>query len=142
MTLRGTADGIFQLRGKGYAIVDYKTAKYTPGQEGLLPVYETQLNAYAYIGNRVGFAPISQLALIYMEPVTNDIAASDVLTTNNEGFALRFSATIVPVGVQPDVTIPPLLQRARRIYDLASPPDPQPSCKDCQAVTSLIRTMS
>lgn len=41
--LRGEADGML-LRGDGsMVIVDYKTARYTEGQDRLLPVYEVQL---------------------------------------------------------------------------------------------------
>ena len=50
VTLRGEADGIFRMADGSHTIVDYKTAKYTPGQEKMLSVYEAQLNGYAYIG--------------------------------------------------------------------------------------------
>ena len=71
VTLRGEADGIFRMADGSHTIVDYKTAKYTPGQEKMQAVYEAQLNGYAYIGERLALAPVSQLALIYMEPVTD-----------------------------------------------------------------------
>lgn len=142
VTLRGTADGIFQLRGGGHAIVDYKTAKFTPGQEAMRPIYETQLNAYAYIGDRVGLAPVSRLALIYMEPVTDDDTASEPSIVSDQGFALELSATVVSVDLQPESMIPPLLQRVRTIADLAASPAPRRGCRDCEAVTGLISAFS
>ena len=68
VTLRGEADGIFKMADGSYAIVDYKTARYTPGQHALYKGYEAQLNAYAYIGQRRHLAPVTQLALVYMDP--------------------------------------------------------------------------
>ena len=35
LTLRGEADGIFVMMDGSYTIVDYKTSRYTPGQESL-----------------------------------------------------------------------------------------------------------
>lgn len=71
VTIRGTPDGVLKMRDGSYTIVDYKTAKYTPGQEKLLPM------------------------------------------------------------------IPPLMRRAREVYDLAKPPEPSDSCRDCSAVQGL-----
>ena len=38
-------------------------------------MYEVQLNAYAVIGEQKGFAPVSGLALVYTEPVTDDVTS-------------------------------------------------------------------
>lgn len=138
LTLRGTADAIFRLRGGDFAIVDYKTARYTPGQGALFPLYTTQLNAYAYIGERVGLFPVSRLALVYMEPVTDQATAQRPSIAGPGGFDLGFSARVVPVELTAESTIPPLLQRARAVYDLPGPPASSASCKDCAAVRDLI----
>ena len=58
VTIRGTPDGVFKMRDGSYTIVDYKTAKYTPGQERLLPIYRAQLNGYAFLGNRLDLGPL------------------------------------------------------------------------------------
>lgn len=137
VTLRGTADGIFRLRDGGYAIIDYKTARYTPNQESMLPIYQTQLNGYAFIGDRVGFAPVRALALVYMEPITDLAAASDPSVVGSSGFALNLSATIVPVDLRPDDTVLPLLQRVRVMCDTVDPPPGRTSCRDCQATEDL-----
>ena len=41
VTLRGEADAIFKMADGSYTIVDYKTARYTPGQGAMFPNYET-----------------------------------------------------------------------------------------------------
>jgi len=94
VTLRGTPDGVFQMRDGSYTIVDYKTAKYTPGQEKLLPLYRAQLNGYAYLGNRLNLNPVSQLALVYMEPVTDQDTAATPEVVDGRGFVMALSATV------------------------------------------------
>ena len=136
-TLRGTADAIFLMGDGSYTIVDYKTARYTPGQEALLLLYQAQLNGYAYIANRVDMGPVSQVALIYMEPVTDAETAASPDMVSGRGFSLALSATIVPVDLDPDGMIPRLLSRAQKTSDLPGPPEPGPDCKNCQAVLAL-----
>jgi len=67
--LTGVPDEMFQLKNKSYVILDYKTARYTGNQDELLPMYEVQLNSYAYIAERIGLKPISWLGLLYYEPM-------------------------------------------------------------------------
>ena len=141
VTLRGEADAIFKMADGSYAIIDYKTAKYTPGQAGMFKSYETQLNAYAYIGQRKSLAPVTQLALAYMEPVTDEQTARTPEVVDHAGFSMSLAATIVPVDVKPDDLIPPLLREARKIGDTVSPPHRLDGCKDCQAVDSLVRAV-
>ena len=58
ITLTGVADEIIKQKDGSYAIIDYKTAKYTNGQDALLAVYEAQLNGYAYIADKIGISPV------------------------------------------------------------------------------------
>jgi hypothetical protein len=125
VTLRGEADGIFKMADGSYAIVDYKTAKYTPGQMGLYKSYEVQLNAYAFIGNRLDLAPVGQLALVYMEPATDEQTAKKPHLVDDLGFSMGLTATVVPVDVRPDALVPPLLREARNISEMDSPPPPR-----------------
>ena len=142
VTLRGTADGIFQMADGSYTIVDYKTAKYTSAQGGLVPVYQAQLNGYAYLANRLNLGPVSQLALVYMEPVTDADTASSPQMVDERGFSMGLSATVVPVELDPDGMIPALMSRAKAMHDLADPPDSTPGCKNCLAVQSLVSAVS
>ena len=138
ITLRGAADGIFRMRDGSHTIVDYKTAKYTPGQETLLPIYISQLNGYAYIGNRLELRPVSQLALVYMEPVTDAATAASPEVVSDAGFTMGLSATVVPVKLDPEGTIPGLLARARAAHDAGEPPNATSGCKECSAVEGLL----
>jgi hypothetical protein len=136
VVLRGTPDGIL-LRGDGsHLIVDYKTAKFTVHQDELFPMYEVQLNAYALIGEQKGIAPVSGLALIYTEPVTDDSTTKKDAYQTNSGFLMEFSAHIRAVDLAPE-KIPPLLARVREIYDLERPPKAQAGCKDCALLKVL-----
>lgn len=135
--LTGTADAIFELDGGSHAIVDYKTAKFTATQDELFPMYEAQLNAYAYIGERCGWGPVSKLALVYTEPVADDSAVRDERHVTEDGFLLGFRANILPVAIKPRL-VPELLQRARRVLDSTTPPIGRPGCKDCDSLARLL----
>ncbi len=135
--LWGTPDEVFQRKDGSFFIVDYKTAKYTESQDDLLPLYEVQLNAYAYIGNRNQFNPVSGLGLVYYEPQTD-------LTSSNldsillvDGFHLPFRGKLHALPPNPDGIISPLLQKVRTIVDSVKSPDRKSNCKDCELVDQL-----
>ena len=137
VTLRGEADGIFRMADGSHTIVDYKTSRYTPGQEAMFSLYDAQLNAYAYIGERQNLRPVTRLALVYMEPLTQETTASKPEMVDEDGFSMGFKATIVPVELRPDRLIPQLLDRAKAMYELQEPPTGLRGCKDCRAVADL-----
>ena len=138
--LRGIPDEILQKDDGSHIIVDYKTAKFTKTQDSLLPLYEVQLNAYAYIGARCGFDPVSGLALVYMEPQTD--LTEDQLDdlVKQEGFLMAFDGHVLEIGLDPNKIIPPLLKEVRRIHDLESAPPGSEGCRDCQLLEGLIAT--
>lgn len=140
--LRGEADAIFTMKDGSYIIGDYKTAKFTNTQDRLLPIYDTQLNVYAYIGERLGYSPIKRLTLIYMEPKTEDETASKDQTMLDDGFSMDFSGHILDIELDPEGKIPPLLKKAREIYDLKEPPEHSVKCKDCKNLADLIGACS
>ena len=136
--LTGTPDGVLKRTDGSTVIVDYKTAKYTGTQDTLMPMYEVQLNAYAYIGERCGLKPVSDLALIYMEPLTGQDAVHDVTNHKDDGFAMGFKANVHKVELKPNM-IPSLLEKTREIYDLFCAPDGYEGCKDCLLLENLIQ---
>lgn len=136
--LRGSPDAIFILDDKTYLIADYKTAKYTETQDKLLPMYEVQLNAYAFIGEQNGVSPVSRLALIYTEPVTDTAAVIRNNHQNESGFLLGFSAHIKQVTLEMD-RINPLLVKVREIHELETIPPRKVDCEDCQRLERLIK---
>jgi len=54
--LQGVPDDILRMADGATHIVDYKTARLTETQDELMPVYEVQLNGYAYIAEATGTA--------------------------------------------------------------------------------------
>ncbi len=138
--LTGVPDGILVKSDSSHIIVDYKTAKYTGNQDTLMPIYEIQLNAYGLIGEKLDLHPVSGLALIYMEPVTGDDAVNDKSNSRDNGFAMGFSANIHPLSITPE-RIPPLLARAREIFELQKAPDGCPGCKDCQLIEGMVKVV-
>lgn len=137
--LTGAADGIFRLADGTLVIVDYKTARYTAGQDALLPTYVVQLNVYRRIAESIGLGTVSALALIYAEPVTDATEYTDSQIA--DGLALRFTPRIVPIDLQPDL-IPPLLQRVRALVDQTEAPPGRPGCKDCSLLARLTGHLS
>jgi hypothetical protein len=133
IVLTGSPDDIFILRDGSHHIVDYKTARITQAQDELYEVYEVQLNAYAYIAERVGYSPVSGLSLIYMEPEP----AATVLPRADT--ALGFRAASRSIRLQPGRVIPPLLREARQVLARSTPPRGLAGCGDCEALRRLVR---
>lgn len=135
--LTGVVDGIFVRPDRSHLVVDYKTAKFTTNADKLFPMYRLQLNAYALIAEAVGIAPVSGLALIYTEPVTDEAAALHDENARQDGFAMGFSAHVLEVAL--DLSqIPPLLRRVREILDLPIAPDGADGCKDCAKLDGVL----
>jgi len=132
----GVPDGIFIRPDNSYVIVDYKTARYTGNQDSLYPMYEIQLNGYALIGNEKGFSPVTDLALIYMEPVTDKETALHDGNYRDDGFALGFSPNVHMVNLNPG-KIYPLLAQVREIYEQPNAPCCHTYCKDCESVEAM-----
>jgi len=135
--IRGSPDAIFIRRDGSHLIADYNTARFTDKQDQLFPMYEAQLNAYALIGERRGLAPVSELALIYMEPFTDEEAAASRRNRRENGFAMEFSAHVLSVTIDPK-RLRDLLVRVREICDRAKPPPSRSNCGDCRLVEQLV----
>lgn len=140
--LTGDCDDVFRRADGSYFIVDYKTAKYTGNQDSLMPIYETQLNAYAYIANRTGFSPVTGIGLAYYEPQTNLKPEEIELLFLKDGFNLSFKCSLHELTLAPDAVIPPLLARVRSIVDLPKPPVGRSGCQDCVSVDFIVKTMA
>ncbi len=133
--LTGVPDGLLVKADRSHLIADYKTARYTKTQDELFPMYEVQLNSYALIAEACGYGPVSSLALVYTEPVT-ELSKVEADPHRRNGFAMEFTAHIVPVPLDADlVTV--LLARVRELHNLPSPPRGAPGCKDCNFLGQL-----
>lgn len=134
--LTGSPDAMFKRDDDSILIADYKTARYTKHQDSLYPMYETQLNAYSLIAEDCGFGTVSQLALIYTEPVTDKDRANQDSVNTSDGFIMEFSAYIHPVKLDPEI-LPPLLLKTREIFEMKKAPDPKLGCKDCSLLANI-----
>ncbi|HYN89484.1 MAG TPA: PD-(D/E)XK nuclease family protein, partial [Ardenticatenaceae bacterium] len=146
LTLAGTMDALFRRADGSYLIADYKTARHTAAQDRLLPMYEVQLNAYAYIAERAGnprcrFVPISGLALIYVEPANGHSAPRAARHVTPSGFTMAFAPKVVPVRLDTG-RVPALLERARRISAAGTPPAAARWCTDCAQLETLIALLA
>lgn len=137
MKLTGSPDALFEKADQSLLIADYKTAKYTATQDKLLPMYETQLNAYAYIASEKKMKTVSGLALIYAEPVTSEEAAGMDGVHHSDGFRMSFCVRVMDVNIHLR-RIPELLQRARGILDRSSAPPRQSNCGNCDKLAGLL----
>lgn len=138
VTLRGEPDEVLRLKGATYHIVDYKTARLTANAQSMFPRYVAQLNAYAYIGSRHAFSPVSGLSLIYFEPDTDVEADPGLAARTVDEFLLGFTPKLQVVDLKPDSFIEELLRLAREILEQDAPPAGNGGCKECQAVEELV----
>jgi hypothetical protein len=140
--LTGAPDEIVQKEDGSYVIIDYKTSRFTKTQDSLLPIYQVQLNGYAYIGTREGFDPVSNLILVYMEPQT-DLSEEELDSLlKDDGFLMGFSGHVLELKLEAEEIIPPLLEKVRDIYDQKTPPQGKENCRDCGLLEQLIFMLS
>ncbi len=139
--LTGSPDGMFVRPDGSYLIVDYKTGRHTATEDRLYPMYQVQLNAYARIAEACGLAPVTGLALVYTEPVTDPASASQDGVHRDDGFVMGFVAHVVAVPLKTR-SLAPLLARTRQIHDLPSGPAGRKGCRDCQLVERLVGLQS
>ncbi len=136
--LTGMPDLIFKRPDGSFAIVDYKTARYTGNQSTLMPVYQIQLNGYACIAEAIGERPVKDLYLVYFEPPSKEVF--EKITdghTNKEGFEMPFKPTIHPIK-KDTKEVMDLLRKAEEIYSKDRPPEGLKGCEDCERLEGLI----
>jgi hypothetical protein len=134
ITLSGVVDDLLVTKSNGIIIPDYKTAKYTETQDKLLPMYQIQLNGYAVIAEAREISPVTDLYLVYFEPITDEDTAKQYKT--GQGFDMAFKAHPVNVAIDRD-QLNVAMETTRSIYDMGEPPDPKGDCKDCQALIGI-----
>jgi PD-(D/E)XK nuclease superfamily protein len=138
ITLRGTPDDVFKLGDNSFHIVDYKTAKATETQDELFPIYDIQLNGYAYISEGTSITPTSGISLIYMEPETDVARESLPDLVSRQSYSLRFKAVHKQVSLAPQQKLRPLLDKIREISEMSTPPDGKKDCRNCGSLLRLL----
>ena len=136
--LTGAPDGLLRFEDGSIAVIDYKTARFTPTQDAMMPIYVVQLNGYAAIAEHLDYGTVSKLALMYAEPVTDEETAAKSDTHADEGFTMPFSISIHPVNLDLGM-LEPLYRRAREIYDHPKPPAGREGCDDCKKLGNLLK---
>ncbi len=138
MVVNGIVDDMFEMHDGSHVIVDYKTAKYTEAQDKLLPIYDSQLNAYALIDTETYGAKISGLHLVYCEPITDGYGTEAYV---DGGFNMKFHGKVLRRPVDTG-SIPALMRQAKDIMMLNSAPDGRDGCKDCKKLDGLLGLMN
>jgi hypothetical protein len=142
--LAGEADAIWEFPDEGWFIADYKMASWTQTQQNLLPLYEAQLNAYAYLAQQLQKKAVVGLALIYFEPEHNVQAVNDLdLLQRTKGqMMLGFRCTVVPVNLHPTNWVEELCERVFSILSSTTPPTGKEGCQGCQVLLEWLRSIS
>lgn len=114
--LTGVPDSIIRKPDGTLAILDYKTARYTQGQDHLLPLYHVQLNGYALIAEHSGWGNVSEILLIYYEPDTDVTAGNVESQILSDGFAMPFHAKVVRIDLNRQM-VREKMKMARDLFD-------------------------
>ncbi|MBI3500986.1 MAG: PD-(D/E)XK nuclease family protein [Bacteroidetes bacterium] len=138
--LTGIPDEVLK-DGKNYTILDYKTARFTEHQDELFPMYEIQLNGYAWIADQTGFSPVTKLGLVYYEPQTNLTLDSIQDFLRPTGFTMPFDANYRAVDLNVS-KVKRLLKQSREIMDLKKPPKGKSDCENCESVKNLLELLN
>jgi hypothetical protein len=129
--LRGIPDDIVMNGDDIAEVVDYKTARFTPGQDKLYHVYNIQLNVYRLIAESLGLPKVNKLWLIYTQPVVGPKTAEDEALQYDHGFLLKFATHYVEVPID-EQAVHDALAAVRALHDLQICPDALSHCRDCQ----------
>jgi hypothetical protein len=142
--LAGEADAIWEFPDGRWFIADYKMASITQTQKRLLPLYQAQLNAYAYLAQQLQKKAVVGLALIYFEPEHNVQAVNDLdLLQRTKGqMMLGFRCTVVPVNLHPTNWVEELCERVFSILSSTTPPTGKEGCQGCQVLLDWFRSIS
>lgn len=162
--LSGVPDDIFEKINNSLIIPDYKTAKFTKTQDELFPMYEVQLNGYAFIQDGLSKQKVTDLWLFYFQPMTLpsaemfkpvypseafDLKTEDFITAadiwpitkyREHGFDMQFEAHGIQVDVMPDL-IDLYMEKAKNILDQVEPPAGRHDCKDCAKLSKMTKTI-
>jgi hypothetical protein len=136
LRLTGAPDDLFLMADHSFTILDYKSARWNENQSAMLPLHQVQLNSYALIAEENGYNPVSQLGLVYFEPLT--VRDRDIESAQDEaGFRLSFEARTLSVDLDSQ-QVRLFLQQARQLMELKDPPQAREGCRDCQLLEALM----
>lgn len=131
IVLVGIPDHVYEWSDASVSPIDYKTARHSRGQDALRPLYQGQLDAYAFLLEEECDLESERGALVYFEP------NGDTVTLTKDGFTQPWLASVVETDVSGARTSE-LLSTARDIYDLDIPPDGRAECPDCELLDNVV----
>jgi CRISPR/Cas system-associated exonuclease Cas4 (RecB family) len=137
ITINGEPDDVFVDLVGELQVVDYKTSDWEGGEDPLVPLYQAQVSTYAFILEAQKYGKVAKAGLIYFTPVTGD--ADDDLLKCVTKRGMRQDWTVTPIEIEIDrKKTRSLLKAARKLYDMAVPPDcKRKHCKNCTRLRQI-----
>jgi hypothetical protein len=131
IVLVGIPDHVFEWKDGSVSPIDYKTARYSKGQDSLKPLYEAQLDAYSFLLDAKSSLKSEHGALVYFEPT-----GADTMTLTDSGYVQPWQVHVSYIDVSGETTLE-LLDLAREIYEQQSAPDGRAECLDCELLEKV-----
>lgn len=139
--LSGRADEMLEFPDGSLFIIDYKASSLTENQLKIKPLYEAQLNAYAYLANKKLAKPVAGLALVYFDPDYKNLNDEVLLHRTKEQFLFGFNPTVVPVKLMDNEWVEDLCQTLFEILSLDTPPEGRSNCEGCNILKDWVRNV-
>jgi hypothetical protein len=139
--LGGVPDALWVTGAEELVIVDWKTSRVSEGELKKWESYVTQLNAYAWIAERlqnVELPPVRRLALLYTEPLSLKETEEGISRAN--GFVLPFRTIWKEVELQTG-RVEKLLLKAQSILSSETQPKSMRNCFECGKVEKMTQLL-
>lgn len=131
IVLVGVPDHVLQWKDTTVSPIDYKTSRYSKGQDSLKPLYEAQLDAYSYLLNEKCGLESDRGALVYFEPT-----GFETMVLTDQGYTQPWKVSVCLIDVSGETTLR-LLDEARELYELKVAPDGRAECPDCELLEKM-----
>ena len=144
LTLSGIPDLLLGMPDGEDAVIDQKTAYFKDGNDPLRPMYEVQLNAYAYLANRVhpAFQKVTRAGFAYFEGQTEVHGANPIDSISESGQLVEFSAKIAEIEIDPENIIPPLLEEVSELLSQDEIPPDSAECNNCAMLAQYLEIVA
>ena len=140
--LMGQADEVLELPDGSWFIIDYKTASITESQKKLRPLYEAQLNAYAYLAQKNFERPIAGLALLYFDPEYKNLEDDVILYRTKDQFLFGFKPVLIPIKLMKPEWIENLCRNLFEILSSETPPEGIENCQGCKLLLEWLNKIN
>jgi len=136
IVLVGVPDHVLEWEDGTVSPIDYKTSRFTKGQDTLKPLYEAQVDAYSYLLDMTSARKSSRAALVYFEPT-----GAETMTLTDKGYVQPWQVSVALIDVSGETTLE-LLGTAREIFEQKIAPDGRAECLDCELLEKLKAVLS